>query len=96
MKGEEEEEILPPLPLTQYTGKYKEPDFGEASLYMKEGELWFKLKGVESRLEHKSGHVFRFRVPGAGRFDLTFKVKGKRVVSFTFDINDPIGDFKRI
>lgn len=95
-KGEEEEEILPPLPLTQYTGKYKEPDFGEASLYMKEGELWFKLKGVESRLEHKSGHVFRFRVPGAGRFDLTFKVKGKRVVSFTFDINDPIGDFKRI
>ena len=64
-------------------------------MYERNDSLFFKLKDVDSYLEHKNGNVFSFGVPGAGRFELTFKTKGNRVDALTFDINDPIGDFKK-
>lgn len=47
-------------------------------------------------MRHKNGNTFVFRVPGAGRFDLTFSAEGNKVKSLTFDINDPVGDFKKV
>ena len=37
-----------------------------------------------------------FYQPGSGTFDLTFTAKNRRVQSLTFNINDPIGDFKKV
>ena len=78
-----------------YTGTYYLDVFGTATIYEKDGNLYFKLKDVDAKLEHKNGNVFKFFQPGSGTYDLTFKVKGSRAQSFTFDIKDPIGDFVR-
>ena len=78
-----------------YAGTYHLDIFGDARVYEKNDTLYFKLKDVDSPLVHKNGNVFYFRVPGVGRFELTFKEKGGRVDALTFDINDPIGDFRK-
>jgi Beta-lactamase class C and other penicillin binding proteins len=93
---EEKPEIVPALKNGAYVGTYTKEVFGDAKVYEKDGELWFSIKKVDSKLEHKTGNMFEFYVPGAGHFDLTFDVAGGRAKSLTFDINDPIGDFKRI
>lgn len=94
---EKKEEIIPqPLKNGAYTGKYDKPVFGTATVYEKGGVLYFKLNKVDSMLEHVSGNDFRFRVPGAGKFTLTFTVKEGRVQSLTFNIGDPIGEFHKI
>lgn len=95
-KVEEEKEPVKALPNKAYVGTYTKEVFGDAKVYEKDGALWFQLKKVDSELEHKDGNTFVFHVPGAGHFDLTFDVKGGKAASLTFDINDPIGDFKRI
>lgn len=98
-KGSEErkEEAAPVSALANkaYIGTYYKNIFGTAVVYERNDSLFFKLKKVDSYLEHKNGNTFVFRVPGAGRFDLTFKTKADRAESLTFDINDPIGDFVR-
>ncbi len=86
-------EYIAPLNNKAYVGKYVKEVFGEATVYERNDSLFFKLNKVDSYLEHKKGNAFKFRVPGAGRFDLTFSEKNGRVTSLTFDINDPIGDF---
>lgn len=89
-------EPAPALANKAYTGAYYLEGFGQARIYERGDSLFFRLKKVDSYLQHKDGNVFTFRVPGAGRFDLTFKPgPSGRAASFTFDINDPIGDFKR-
>ena len=89
------EEVVAPLQNSAYVGTYFKPVFGDAVVYEKDGALWFKLKAVDSELKHKNGNVFSFHVDGAGHFDLTFSVEYGRARSFTFDINDPIGEFER-
>ena len=79
-----------------YTGSYKLEPFGTAKVYEKDGQLYFNLKDVDSPLKHKNGNVFKFYQPGSGTFDLTFTVKGNKAQSLTFDIVDPVGEFKRI
>ena len=91
----EEEEPVKALKNSAYAGTYHLDIFGDARVYEKNDTLYFKLKDVDSPLVHKNGNVFYFRVPGAGRFELTFKEKGGRVDALTFDINDPIGDFRK-
>lgn len=95
--GEKEKQTpAPALPNKAYTGTYYLDIFGTAKVYERGDSLFLNLKKVDSYLEHKDGNVFTFRVPGAGRFDLTFTAdRNGRAESFTFDINDPIGDFKR-
>lgn len=86
-----------PLANKAYIGTYSLERFGTARVYTKGDSLFFNLKKVDSYLQHKNGNAFVFRVPGAGRFDLTFAAdKAGRVQSLTFDINDPIGEFKKI
>ncbi len=86
-------EYIAPLKNSAYVGKYYKEVFGEARVYERNDSLFFNLRKVDSHLVHKKGNKFEFRVPGAGRFNLTFKEKAGRVESLTFDINDPIGDF---
>ena len=99
-KDEEEEkgEQTPVAPLANkaYVGSYKLEPFGIAKVYEKDGALYFNLRKVDSKLEHKNGNVFKFYQPGSGTFDLTFTVKGGKVQSLTFDINDPVGDFRKL
>ena len=94
-RPQEEQEPVAALRNSAYTGNYHLDIFGTAKVYERNDSLFFKLKDVDSYLEHKNGNVFSFGVPGAGRFELTFKTKGNRVDALTFDINDPIGDFKK-
>ena len=89
-------EIIAPKANSAYTGNYAQGAFGTAKIYEKDGELYFNLRKVDAQLKHKNGDVFSFYAPGSGTYDLTFTVKGGRAQSFTFDINDPIGDFKRL
>ena len=90
-----EETPVPALPNKAYVGNHHLDVFGTAKIYEKEGSLYFKLKDVDAVLKHKNGNVFKFYQPGSGTYDLIFTVKGNRVVSLTFDINDPVGDFVR-
>lgn len=83
-------EVQPSLPLSGYAGKYRQDQFGEASVTLEDGALHFRLKKVDSVLRHKSGDTFSFHVDGAGHFDLTFDVRDGRSESLTFDIGDPI------
>ena len=95
-KDEPEEEIAQPVaPLANraYVGNYHQDVFGTAKVYERNDSLFFNLRKVDSYLKHKNGNEFEFFVPGGGTFDLTFTVKGTKVSSLTFDINDPIGDF---
>ena len=85
-----------PLANKAYVGSYKLEPFGTAKVYEKDGALYFNLRKVDSKLEHKNGNVFKFHQPGSGTFDLTFTVKGGKVQSLTFDINDPVGDFRKL
>ena len=100
--SEEEDEKKPeetpvdPMANSVYTGSYKLEPFGTAKVYEKDGQLYFNLKDVDSPLKHKNGNVFKFYQPGSGTFDLTFTVKGNKAQSLTFDIVDPVGEFKRI
>jgi len=100
--SEEEDEKKPeetpvdPMANSVYTGSYRLEPFGTAKVYEKDGELYFKLKDVDSQLKHKNGNVFKFYQPGSGTFDLTFTVKGNKAQSLTFNIVDPVGEFKRI
>lgn len=84
-----------PLKNKAYVGTYYKEVFGDATVYEKDGKLWFRLEEVDSPLRHKDGNVFSFHVNGAGNFDLTFTVEKGKATSLTFDINDPIGDFVR-
>ncbi|MBQ0122789.1 MAG: serine hydrolase [Bacteroidales bacterium] len=89
------EEFVAAQPAKAYIGTYFLDAFGEARVYEKNGELWFSLKKVDSPLKHKNADKFSFHVDGAGNFDLTFKMKGGKAQSLTFNIGDPIGDFVR-
>lgn len=83
-----------PLSNKAYLGTYKLEPFGKAKVYQRGDSLFFQHRDVDSYMQHKNGNTFIFRVPGAGRFDLTFSAdKNGRVKSLTFDINDPIGEF---
>ena len=95
---EEEEEVTPvaPLPNKAYVGSYYQDVWGTAKVYEKDGKLYFNLNKVDSPLTHKNGDVFTFFQPGSGTFDLIFTAKNKKVQSLTFDVNDPIGDFKKV
>lgn len=95
-KPTEAEKELPALANRAYTGKYHKDVFGTATVYEKDGELYFNLNKVDSKLVHKNGNDFTFRVPGAGKFTLTFTEKEGRVKSLTFNIGDPIGQFDKI
>ena len=94
-KPAKEETPVAALANKAYTGTYYLDVFGTATIYEKEGDLYFKLKDVDAKLNHKNGNVFKFFQPGSGTYDLIFTVKGNRAQSFTFDINDPVGDFVR-
>lgn len=95
--AKKEPTIVPqPLKNSAYAGQYEKEVFGTATVYEKGGVLYFKLNNVDSALEHKSGNEFTFRVPGAGRFTLTFTMEKGRVQSLTFNIGDPIGQFKKV
>lgn len=94
-KDKPAEEVVAPLQNSAYVGTYFKPVFGDAVVYEKDGCLRFKLKAVDSELKHKNGNMFSFHVDGAGHFDLTFTVEKGKAKSFTFDINDPIGEFER-
>jgi len=85
-----------PLANIAYLGTYTKEVMGDATVYEKDGQLWFRLKKVDSPLRHKNGNKFSFHVDGAGNFDLSFGVEGGRANTLTFDINDPIGDFARV
>ena len=87
---------LPPLDKKSYAGTFDGGAFGDARVYIQNDTLRFALKKVNSPLRHKSGNTFTFAVEGAGRFDLTFFVdeKTKKAVSLTFNIGDPIEEFK--
>jgi Beta-lactamase class C and other penicillin binding proteins len=87
---------IPPLAANVYTGEYFLSEFGTARVSLKDGQLQFALKKVDSPLKHKNGNVFSFYVPGAGNIDLTFTVEGRRAMEFTFDIGDPVTPFRRI
>ena len=91
------EDVTPVAALANkaYVGNYTLEPFGTAKVYEKDGQLYFNLRKVDSPLKHKNGNVFTFFAKGSGTFDLTFTVKGNRAQSFTFDINDPVGDFVR-
>lgn len=91
----EDENILPALKNSAYTGTYVKEIFGTAKVYERNDSLFFNLRIVDSYLEHKNGNTFSFRVPGAGSFDLIFTGNGSRITSLTFDINDPIGEFRK-
>ena len=91
-----QETPVEPLANKAYVGSYKLEPFGTAKVYEKDGALYFNLRKVDSKLEHKNGNVFKFYQPGSGTFDLTFTVKGGKVQSLTFDINDPVGDFRKL
>ena len=93
--AKEEETPVAAMPNKAYTGNYHLDVFGTATVYEKEGSLYFKLKNVVAKLVHKNGNVFKFHVPGSGTFDMTFTAKGGRAQSLTFDINDPVGEFVR-
>jgi len=96
-KNEEEKEELPStLPLKAYTGVYHQDQFGDATVTIQNDTLRFQLKEVDSVLKHISEDTFNFHVPGAGNFDLTFTLNGNRPVSLTFDIVDPISEFKKV
>ena len=97
-KSEDNKEVkepVAPLANSAYVGEYYQDVFGTAKVYQRNDSLFFNLRKANSYLEHKDGNTFVFQVPGAGRFDLTFTVKGNKAKSLTFDINDPIGDFVR-
>ena len=94
-KPAEEKTPVAPLANKAYTGNYYLDVFGTATIYEKEGNLYFKLKDVDAKLEHKNGNTFKFFQPGSGTYDLIFTVKGNRAQSLTFDIKDPVGDFVR-
>ena len=89
------QDSIPPLPRQAYLGDYFLTEFGTARVYLKDGELQFALKKVDSPLRHKSGNVFSFNVPGAGNIDLTFVIEEQRATEFTFDIGDPMSPFLR-
>ena len=91
-----EEEFIAPLPNKAYVGTYYQDVWGNAKVYEKDGKLYFNLNKVDSPLTHKNGDVFTFFQPGSGTFDLIFTAKNKKVQSLTFDINDPVGDFKKV
>ena len=91
----EEETPVAPLANKAYVGNYTLEPFGTAKVYEKDGNLYFNLCKVDAQLKHKNGNVFKFHQPGSGTFDLTFTVKGGKAQSLTFDINDPVGEFKR-
>lgn len=91
-----EETPVAPLANKAYVGSYYQDVWGTAKVYERNDSLFFQIKEVDSHLKHKNGDVFRFRVPGSGTFDLTFTTKNKRVQSLTFNINDPVGDFKKV
>lgn len=90
-----DETPVEPMANKVYVGEYTLEPFGTAKVYEKDGELYFSLKKVDSKLNHKNGNVFKFYQPGSGTFDLTFTVKGNKAQSLTFDIVDPVGEFKR-
>ena len=88
---------IAPLANQAYVGEYVLDNvWGPAKVYTRNDTLFFSVKAVNSPLRHKNGNTFVFRVPGAGRFDLTFSAEGNKVKSLTFDINDPVGDFKKV
>ncbi len=84
-----------PLANKAYTGNYTLEPFGTAKVYEKDGELYFNLRKVDSKLTHKNGNTFTFYEQGSGTYDLIFTVKGNKAQSLTFDINDPVGEFIR-
>lgn len=94
----EEKEPQPALPYGAYLGRYELKGFGTAEIYSMGDSLGIRLNDVvDSPMEHIDGNVFRFRVPGAGRFDLTFKTGiDNRAKALNIDINDPIDDFVRV
>jgi hypothetical protein len=94
-KPAEEKTPVAPLANKAYIGNYYLDVFGTATIYEKEGNLYFKLKDVDAKLEHKNANTFKFFQPGSGTYDLIFTVKGNRAQSLTFDIKDPVGDFVR-
>lgn len=96
-KEKEAVDTLAPLPFKSYVGEYTQNNaWGPAKVYMQNDTLYFSIKAVNSPLTHVNGNNFKFRVPGAGRFDLSFKAEGGSVKSLTFDINDPVGDFSKV
>lgn len=95
-EAKKEETPVAALSNKAYVGKYQKEVFGTAAVYEKDGKLYFKLKKVDSPLTHISGDKFSFRVPGAGRFTLTFTQKNGHIQSLSFDIGDPIGEFKKL
>lgn len=95
-EAKKEETPIKPLANKAYTGRYVKEVFGTATVYEKDGSLCFKLNKVDSPLKHINGDKFSFHVPGAGRFTLTFTQVNGNVKSLTFDIGDPIGEFKKL
>ena len=94
-EAKEPETPVAPLANSAYTGSYTLEPFGTAKVYEKEGTLYFNLRKVDAPLTHKNGNTFKFYAPGSGTYDLIFTVKGSKVQSLTFDINDPVGEFVR-
>lgn len=84
------------LPLKAYAGVYHQDQFGDATVSYEDGQLYFRLKAVDSVLKHISGDTFSFHVDGAGHFDLNFDVDASKAKSLTFDIGDPICDFVKV
>ena len=84
---------IPALANKAYIGSYTLEPFGTAKVYEKDGELYFNLRKVDSKLTHKNGNTFTFYEQGSGTYDLIFTVKGSKVHSLTFDIKDPVGEF---
>ena len=91
----EPETPVAPLANKAYTGSYTLEPFGTAKVYEIDGTLYFNLRKVDAPLTHKNGNTFKFYAPGSGTYDLIFTVKGSKVQSLTFDINDPVGEFVR-
>lgn len=80
--------------LDLYTGKYLKPNFGEVTITLKEGKLFFSLKDVNSELRHKTGDTFTMVVAGVGTVEVNFFAgTNVPIEALTFNIGDPIGKF---